>query len=138
MAGIVGQPRDLDKSLASHSEYRDLARANHKQQAGSQGKKDGPTKDGASAKGSATDGNGQPLAGQAGQASAGSSPAGFDAAVDAFVKKARAEFTVPERGVSPSKGAYHPAPTNLPVRWLCVGVLIGATVMALAALALRR
>ena len=138
MAGIVSQPRDLDKSLASPSEYRDLARANHKQQAGSHGKKDGPTKDGASAKGSAADGNGQPLAGQAGQATAAPPPAGFDAAVDAFVKKARAEFTVPARDASPLKGVYHPTPTNLPVRWLCVGVLIGATVMALAALALRR
>ena len=116
-----------------------MARATHKQQAASQGKKDpAPAKDGASAKGSATDGNGQPLAGQAGQASAGSSPAGFDAAVDAFVKKARAEFTVPARDASPLKGVYHPTPKNLPVRWLCVGVLIGATVMALAALALRR
>jgi len=138
MRSIVGQRRDLDKSLARTREYRVLARTTHKQQAGSKAKKDvAPPEAG-------TDGNGQPSGVQPGLAErppAAPKPAvaaGFDAAIDAFLAKARSEFTVPPRDASAPKGVYQPTPSTFPVRALFVGVLIGATLMALVVLALRR
>lgn len=130
MPGIVVERRDLDKSLACTPEYRGLARATQKQQAGSRGRRDG-----APSKAAGPDGNGQP---SAAQVAASPVPGGFDEAVDAFVRKSRAEFVVPPPGASAPKGIYHPTPTNLPVRWLCIGLLCGAIAGALVALALRR
>lgn len=84
----------------------------------------------------ATEGNGQST--PPGAASAPADPAGFDAALDTFVSRAQHEFAGVSSGeASIGKGAYHPAPANLPVRFLALGLIIGLAAGLLAALALR-
>jgi hypothetical protein len=68
--------------------------------------------------------------------------ASIDGALDRFLAKAHSEFhTVAPNPSTASAGTYHPAPSNPPLRWLGIGVLLGMTVGivgVLLALALSR
>lgn len=83
-----------------------------------------------------SDGNGQ--SGSATALAPPADPGAFDAALDAFVTRAQREFGPAQPGGGQiGKGTYHPAPSNLPVRLLVLGLIIGLSAGLLLALALR-
>jgi hypothetical protein len=137
---IVGQMGDLDKTLAGTPEYPGLSRASHNRHAESRDRRERPRE--GSADGSnrpASDGDGRSTAAATPGASPAAGPASIDAALDAFVTRAQAEFaSAPTPNAATGRAAYHPAPANLPWRWLAVGIAVGVVVGALASLALRR
>jgi len=68
--------------------------------------------------------------------SVGSLPASIDVALDAFIVKAHRDFNdaTAQSPSTGSRGTYHPAPANSPVRWLGIGLLLGLTLGVLLSL----